>query len=369
VTHTSGWRRCCLLGFGTLQVVLVGPNFQQVEYEGGNRPPPPPPWSVGFKMGYRYSIALVAAFATAMLAADPQNAPTEANAPYFTYYSANLSATPWLTLYQADSLADAAAAWSTFSVPSILLLYDALFTRVPGRMILRPDYASQLQALMAAAAPLRASGAVLGLNLGDELVWNCLSQANLTVAAEAVRALCPRGEKGCVFWYNEAAVFRAGPFKDSCGNENEAFRVPAALDWFSVDIYHMDGIVPGWVNDHVTGFYNVRIALWRCPPAPPHTRPPSYPLSLVPPQEFIFPLLTANQKAVLVPGSYGSDVNHYPNGTYVCNRACYDEMIAHDAKDYHTWATTDNRIAGVFPWNWNGAFVARTYPTGTPNPT
>ena len=57
---------------------------------------------------------------------------------------------------------------------------------------------------------------------------------------------------------------------------------------------------------------------------------------------------------MLVPGSYGSDVNHYPNGTYVCNRACYDAMVAHDAADFHQWATTDDRIAAIMPWNWAG---------------
>jgi hypothetical protein len=203
--------------------------------------------------------------------------------PYFTYYSANLSATPWVSLFQADTIAEASSAWSTFNVPSMLLLYNALFTTVPNRMILKPDYVAELQALMAAAAPLRASGAVLGFNLGDELVWNCLAQSNLSVAAEAVRALCPRGEKGCTLWYNEAAVFRTGQFKDSCGNQNGQFSVPAALDWFSVDIYHMDGLVEGWVNSSVRLHYD----------------------------NYIFPLLSAAQKAVLVPGSFGSDVNHY----------------------------------------------------------
>lgn len=88
----------------------------------------------------------------------------------------------------------------------------------------------------------------------------------------------------------------------------------------------MDGAVDGWVRAHVGAFY----------------------------ASFIFPQLSAAQRAVLVPGSYGSDVNHYPNGTYVCNRTCYDAMVAHDAVDFHQWATTDDRIAAVMPWNWNG---------------
>jgi hypothetical protein len=64
--------------------------------------------------------------------------------------------------------------------------------------------------------------------------------------------------------------------------------------------------------------------------------------------------MTSEQKAILVPGSFGSNVNHYPNGTYVCDKQCYDQMCAHDANDFATWAAADDRVAGVFPWNWGG---------------
>ena len=68
------------------------------------------------------------------------------------------------------------------------------------------------------------------------------------------------------------------------------------------------GPVDNWVNDSVTTFYD----------------------------EYIYPLLTPTQKVMLVPGSFGSDVNHYPNGTEICNRTCYDVMCAQDAEDFHT---------------------------------
>ena len=60
------------------------------------------------------------------------------------------------------------------------------------------------------------------------------------------------------------------------------------------------------------------------------------------------------QRAILVPGSFGSDVNHFPNGTYVCNRSCYDDMCARDADDFYAWASTDDRVAGVLTWNYGG---------------
>lgn len=37
-------------------------------------------------------------------------------------------------------------------------------------------------------------------------------------------------------------------------------------------------------------------------------------------EKLIFPNMTAEQKAMLVPGSFGSNVNHYPNGTYICDK-------------------------------------------------
>ena len=244
----------------------------------------------------------------------------------FGFYADNLTATPYVSVHQADTLADAAAAFAAFKVPSLLSVYGAVFQGAPRRLVLQPQWREQLAALIAAAAPLQQQGAVLGFNLGDELVWNCLAPANLSLVASAVRAQCPRGS--CTLWYNEAAVFKgpSTPFSDSCGNPVTDWAIPAALDLFSTDIYHMDGLVEGWVADRVRGFYD----------------------------SFVFPFLAPGQRVVLVPGSFGSDVNHYPNGTYVCDRACYDAMCAHDAVDFGAWAAQDERVAGVFPWNWHG---------------
>ena len=47
-------------------------------------------------------------------------------------------------------------------------------------------------------------------------------------------------------------------------------------------------------------------------------------------------------------------MNHYPNGTYVCDKNCYDDMVTHDANDFATWAADDTRIAAILPWNWGG---------------
>ena len=94
----------------------------------------------------------------------------------------------------------------------------------------------------------------------------------------------------------------------------------------SIDMYHMDGPVEHWVRDSVRKFY----------------------------EENIYPNLTEHQRVLLVPGAFGSDVNRRPNGSYICDRACYDKMCAKDAVDFYDWAKSDSRVVGITPWNWAG---------------
>jgi len=239
----------------------------------------------------------------------------------FGFYSANLSATAGFSnLFQADSVADVQRAHAA-GQRVLLLTYDAFFMSVPGRMVLRPDYEARWAALAAQAAPLLADGSLWGFNLGDELVWNCLDPANLTIAADAVRATFATS----IIWYNEATPpLQSGI--DSCGHKGLNVTVPTALDIFSTDIYHMDGKVDGWVEATVRPFY----------------------------QTYIYPKLRSGQQVMLVPGSFGSNVNHFPNGTFVCNKTCYDAMCAHDALDFLAWAKADPLVVAIMPWNWAG---------------
>ena len=253
----------------------------------------------------------------------PPPASTGGSLAYFGFYSANISVNaPYSNLYQASSLDDAAAAHAA-GMRSLLLVFDAFFVSAPNALVLRSDYAARWAAMAAAARGPLAAGWLLGFNLGDELVWNCLSPTNLTVAADTVRATFPRG--AAIIWYNEATP----PLEhdiDSCGHTKLGYSIPPSLDWFSTDIYHVDGIVAGWVASNVRSFFETKI----------------------------YPRLAAGQLVMLVPGSFGSDVNHYPNGTYVCDRACYDRMCAFDASDFFAWASTDPLVVAIMPWNWQG---------------
>jgi hypothetical protein len=37
-----------------------------------------------------------------------------------------------------------------------------------------------------------------------------------------------------------------------------------------------------------------------------------------------------------------------------CDLQCYDEMCALDALNFFQWASDDERIVGLAPWNWTG---------------
>ena len=88
----------------------------------------------------------------------------------------------------------------------------------------------------------------------------------------------------------------------------------------------MNGKVPGWAQTYVETWYKINI----------------------------YPNLTDDQQVMLVPGAFGSNVNHYPNGTYICDNACYDRMCAQDASDFYEWATSDQKVVAISPWNWAG---------------
>lgn len=103
---------------------------------------------------------------------------------------------------------------------------------------------------------------------------------------------------------------------DSCGVSHADYQIPSALDWMSIDMYHMSGPAQGWVDTFPRTFY----------------------------QKYIYPNLTASQHVLLVPGSFGSNVNRD------CDNACYDIMCAQDASEFWAWAQQDDRVAAIAPW-------------------
>ena len=142
------------------------------------------------------------------------------------------------------------------------------------------------------------------------------------------------------------------------------YTIPAAVDWVSVDMYHMDGPVDNWVRDNVRKFYMDNIVSnsnSQPPGSYPVCTPKAAPSTLCPRRRLNltlglpqYPNLTEHQQVLLVPGAFGSDLNRHPNGSYICARDCYDKMCAKDAADFYAWAKSDSRVVGITPWNWEG---------------
>jgi hypothetical protein len=240
---------------------------------------------------------------------------------YLGYNPDLITTSAHTNLFQASEQNDAIAA-AALGQSSLLKVIEYF----PGLHTPSPDFKTMWEPAVPQLKRLLANKTIIGFNLGDELVWGGVLPKNLVMYADAVRTSFPRGS--AVIWYNEACFF-SGPranWKNGANSNVSDYTIPASLDWFSIDQYHMDGPVDGWVDKHPRAWY----------------------------EQNIYPNMTADQKVILVPGAFGSHVNHYPNGTIVCDNHCYDEMCSKDAADYYAWGKSDPRVVGISPWNWGG---------------
>jgi hypothetical protein len=57
-------------------------------------------------------------------------------------------------------------------------------------------------------------------------------------------------------------------------------------------------------------------------------------------------------------GAFGSNVNHFPNGTVICDRECYDNMCAQDAQDFYKVSFQSPSSAGCYH-GWRNCCFAR----------
>lgn len=174
-------------------------------------------------------------------------------------------------------------------------------------------------------APMIANGSVGGFDLGDEIIWQGCTVEALHTLAEAVRADFPDAP----IYYNEnVPVVLHG--KDG-GGATVNFSIPPALTWFSFDYYHYNGDDGG---AHVATVRQVY-------------------------EQHVYPKLLPHQRILLCPGAFavppGKAVpGAAPHSKAPCqNVSCYDAMRADDAARYWDWAVTDERIAGLVPWEWS----------------
>lgn len=216
----------------------------------------------------------------------------------------NVGATSNLT---AIALGHSLGATQLYSVERLFFEFTAAGCQ------LRSDYESAWTAMVPRLTQLLNDGAIIGFFMGDELVWNGLLVESLATAASLVKKTFPRA----IVWENEATpVLSEGV--DYHHQKRNFSVVPSAIDFISVDMYHMDGPSDGFVAT-VKKFY----------------------------ETYIYPKMNSHQRAWLVPGSFESQVNP------VCDEACYDTMCALDATNFVAWAKVDPMITGIVPWHWH----------------
>ena len=109
----------------------------------------------------------------------------------------------------SSTLEQASVAKTKFQQDSLLAVEMTLWYYPKGErgFRIRPDVASAWAAVAAAAAPLLANGSLIGFNLGDELVWNCLPPSELTAGVDLIRKSFPRGQ--AVSRHNIAGIWVA----------------------------------------------------------------------------------------------------------------------------------------------------------------
>lgn len=122
---------------------------------------------------------------------------------YLGFYDGlTVDTAPSCNLELASTPADAVSARGLAShrIDALLSVRGTFFLG-PG---LHPDWQSRWAALRPIGQELLSNGTIIGFNLGDELVWNCIPSQNVSSVAAAVRADFPRGS--AIIWYNEVRL-------------------------------------------------------------------------------------------------------------------------------------------------------------------
>jgi hypothetical protein len=196
---------------------------------------------------------------------------------------------------------------------------------------LRPGWQEALTAALIKLQPDLASGALTGIFLGDEPMLAGISAANITAAADFIRAHV--GVDAKIYWNDGCRPFYDGhtdPCASGAGGHNPAScwtnesKVPASVDWVSCDTYEDPTVSKSpWPWDPSTSI--------------PEATAVQYFV-----EHFIATKLHLHQKVVLVPGLFGNRSDTWT-----------DDFLTDKMQRYWEWAQADTLVAGFNGYHYN----------------
>ena len=183
-----------------------------------------------------------------------------------------------------------------------------------GCITIAPDWKARWQAALREIRPLIASGAVVGVFLGDEHLYFGVTLAEVKLVADQIRGDFP----AAIIYMNEAPdVAMCGYSKANVTLFADGECLPQNVDWFGFDFYHQDP--SSWLDAREAYRHHV------------------YPRFSRPDQR-------------VVPVSLG-----YQEGNLTAAEAAsLDAFCAENAIEFLKFGLEDPRVVGLFPFYWAG---------------
>lgn len=230
---------------------------------------------------------------------------------YLTFFGWNAANGSFTNVAQSSSLEVLERFFNETGRPGILELQNIFFERTQAvgmrGLELRTDYRSRWAV---AASNIRAVDprVVVGFQLGDELVWNGVTWAQLNATSVLVKTTFPH----LFIHYDEGGK---PLYHSPCMNVNhqvcEYEHVPDAIDYVSTDDY-----LPFSAHNAARMFY----------------------------EKFLFPKMRPHQRVWVIPPTFNSSETCPGVGTSI---EAIDACLLNQTLSYLRWADADDRVVGI----------------------
>lgn len=218
----------------------------------------------------------------------------------------------WTSLCSSSSLKEIREAAEQFSLPCMYEAADVFFQPMSvvnaslKGMSLRADAAARWANVSEQLTPFVSNATVVGIMLGDELVWNNITWDELVFVSNIVRASYPRATEGSYpfIYYNEGYVLVSG--RNMNGFKSPYPYLPTAIDIWSLDDY-LSQARAQYLYMHE-----------------------------------LYPRMnTTTQRVMTVPLTSGNPTSP------TCNLTCLDAYVLNETIAYWSWAQSDPLVVGI----------------------